>query len=395
VATFLFNRPELSRLIPLAAFILVLQNLSVPGFAWLRAESRALFFSLLSITNLIVTLTANIVLVKFLHLGITGALMATGCGYGCVVLLTVPQLLVRSGLRVRRDIAWSLLTFGTPQVLSFVSVWILQLSDRYLLGRLGTLPEVASYSVAYSLGSVLATLIIGPFGLAWPTTMYTVAKRSDAPQVFRLIFRWLGMVLLFGAFGLAVASTPVLNRLFPASYRNAGPITPLVAAAIVFYGVYIMMMTGASIRRVVWMPAAFTVSAALSNVGLNLVLIPLYGSMGAAASTLIAYFLLAAIAYVANQRIYPVPYEVGRFMGAALVGAVLYAGTAAWVQIWGGHLVWVAGALGVVTYGLWLVFIAGGTDVLRSQAVQRGWAARNGVRPRPGGARSGGASPLP
>ena len=35
------------------AWVLLVQNLTVPGFAWLRAESKALFFALLSITNLL------------------------------------------------------------------------------------------------------------------------------------------------------------------------------------------------------------------------------------------------------------------------------------------------------------------------------------------------------
>ena len=41
-------------------------------------------------------------------------------------------------------------------------------------------------------------------------------------------------------------------------------------------------------------------------------------------STLIAYIVLAVLAYIVNQRIYPVPFEIGRFFLAVLVGVIIY-----------------------------------------------------------------------
>jgi hypothetical protein len=46
--------------------------------------------------------------------------------------------------------------------------------------------------------------------------------------------------------------------------------------------------------------------------------------MGAALATLFAYIFLACIAYIVNQRIYPVDFETGLFLMALLVGFVLY-----------------------------------------------------------------------
>jgi len=59
----------------------------------------------------------------------------------------------------------------------------------------------------------------------------------------------------------------------------------------------------------------------------NLILIPRYGAMGAASSTLIAYIVLAFAAYIVNQRIYPIPFEIGRFIVALFVGVALYVGS--------------------------------------------------------------------
>jgi O-antigen/teichoic acid export membrane protein len=370
LAGVLLQRPSLGSFVLLAAGVVVVQNLTVPGFAWLRAESRPLFFSILSISNLLIVLSINLLLVGLLHWGVEGSLLATGSGYAFVALCTLPLLLWRSRLKVRRDIAWSLLTFGGPQVLSYISVWVLQLSDRYLLSLMVSLAQAASYAVAYSLGAVLATLVIAPFSLAWPAMMYSVAKRKEAAYIFQVVFRWFSIVLLFVAFAVSIAGSLLLDLLFPKNYHSAAPIIPIVAESIVFYGLYIVFMTGASIRRKTWMPAVFTAVAAVANVGLNLVLIPLYGSAGAAASTLIAYMVLALVAYFANQRIYPVPYEMRRFWLAVACGVTLYIGADVLSLFLSGFWHWPLTIVCLLLYGICLLFLGRGMGLLRTHGAR-------------------------
>ena len=341
-----------------ASLVVLLQNFTIPAFAWLRAEGRALTFSMLSISNLLITLGATIVLLGVMHMGIAGSLIATGMGYSVVIVIMLPLILIRAGIHLRIDIARGLLSFGLPNVTNFVSVWILQLSDRYLLSHLGSLSQTASYAVAYSLGGVLSAVVIAPFTLAWPTTMYSIAKKDNAPQHFQLVFRWFSMVLLFAAFGLSFVSTVMLDLLFPPTYLSAAPIIPIIAASIMFFGVYNIFTTGVSIRRKTWFAVAFTTTSALINIVLNLVLIPLYGSIGAALSTLIAYAILALMAYIVNQRLYPIPFEIGRFAIALLIGGVLYVGANFLGQSQGKYVAWgiYLGALGL--YGCCLVLLS-------------------------------------
>jgi O-antigen/teichoic acid export membrane protein len=327
LATHLLSSPSGSDLVRLAGLAVLLQNLTVPGFAWLRAENRAGFFSTLSIANLLITLGATIALVGKMQMGLAGALLATALGSAIVVICTLPIMLLRAGVRLRFDIAWGLLTFGVPNVANFVSVWILQLSDRYLLSHLASLAQTASYSVAYSLGGVVSVVVIAPFSLAWPTALYSIARRKDAAYVFQLVFRWYSIALLFAVFALSLVATFMLDLLFPPAYHSAAPIISIIAVSIMFYGIYNIFLVGVSIQRKTWLAVIFTTLSALVNIGCNLILIPRYGSMGAAVSTLIAYVLLAFVAYIVNQRIYPVPFGIGIFIIALFIGVALYVGS--------------------------------------------------------------------
>jgi O-antigen/teichoic acid export membrane protein len=327
ISMLLFGTSSLNDTIRLSALVILLQNLTIPGLSWFRAENRAFFFSILSVASVLATLGANIVLVGVLHMGITGSLLAMGIGYMFITICTLPAILLFAGINVRPDIVKGLLTFGLPNVANFVSVWILQLSDRFLLSRIGTLSQTASYAVGYSLGGVLSSLVIAPFSLAWPSVMFAIAKRDDAAAIFRLVFRWYVLVLLFAAFGLALADVAVLTLFFPPAYASAASIIPVISTSIMFYGIYIIFTVGISVQRKTWLAVIFTTISALVNVGLNLILIRPYGAMGAALSTLLAYVVLAGVAYVVNQQLYPIAFELKAFAIALFLGISLYIGS--------------------------------------------------------------------
>ena len=310
-----------------AVLVVLLQNLAVPGLAWMRAENRAIAFAVLSISNLLLDFVITVVLVGFLHMGVVGSLLGTACGYAVVVICTLPLILLRAGVRIRVDIARGLLSFGLPSVSSYIALWMLQLVDRFLLAQLRSLSETAIYTVAYSLGGILSVLVLSPFSMAWSVAQFTVAKRDDASTIFRLVFRWYSIVLFFAAYALSLAAIFVLNTFFPLAYHVATPIIPIITLATLFYGIYNFLTLGMSIRRKNWFSVIFTTIAALVNIGLNLLFIPLYGSMGAAVATLLAYTLLACCMYVFNQRIYPVSFEITLFGVALGLGILFYLGS--------------------------------------------------------------------
>lgn len=342
LASVLLGSPGLASIIQIAALVILLQNLTVPGFAWLRAEGKAIIFAVLSVANLLTNLGLTVLLVGKYDLGIAGALLATGGGYGLVLLCTLPLLLFYIGrFKLRLDIARALLAFGLPNAVSFASAWMLQLADRFLLAHMRSLSETATYGVAYTLGGALSVVVLSPFSLAWPSTLFLIARRRDARHVFRLIFRWYALILLFMTYALSLAGLFVLNVFFPAGYRGAAIVIPLVALSTMFYGFYNYFTLGMNICKKLWYAVLFLASAALLNIGLNFVLIPFYGSLGAAIATVIAYVVLALETYLLNRHIYPVPFEVGLaglglglIIGCYLLGSFLAQGHTFWV-FWG------------------------------------------------------------
>lgn len=363
LSEFLFKSQSFSGSVRFTALVIILQNLTVPGVSWLRAEKRAVLYSALSIANLLLVLGTTIVLMGVLHMGVNGALLAQGVGFASIVVCTLPVMLLLAGrrqsLHLRSNIVRNMLSFGVPTIFSDMAAWVLQVSDRYLLSLFGSLAQTANYSVAYSLGGVLGPLFLAPFGLAWVPVMYAIAKREDATHIFRLVFRWWSFVLLFAAFALSLLSTFVLAILFPPAYHSAEPIIPIIALSTLFLGIYYFFTTGIYIRRKTAFNILFMSIAASVNLLLNIFFIPHFGAMGAAVSTLLAYMTLVVVTYIVNQKIYPIRFEIGRFISGLCVGIALYVGSS-WLAHSQKPLITCGISIGaLILYGVFLMLLGG------------------------------------
>ena len=123
------------------------------------------------------------------------------------------------------------------------------------------------------------------------------------------------------------------------------------------YAVYNYFNTAISIKRKTWFAVVFTTIAAVINVGFNLILIPRYGSMGAAWSTLLAYAILTVVAYIVNQRIYFIPFEIDIFIVGLAIGVLLYVGSDFLAQGRGTYVTWSISLIALILFCLVLALL--------------------------------------
>ncbi|GLV60200.1 hypothetical protein KDH_70220 [Dictyobacter sp. S3.2.2.5] len=311
-------------LLRLAALQLFLQNMTMPAFTWLRACGRAALFVVVSLFNLLLNPALTFLFVGIWQWGDVGVLLAACGGYVGVLLCSL--FLFNS--RVRWHISWplarQLLIYGMSTLPASCSVWVLQLADRYFLLAFGTLAQTASYSIAYTLGNILGPLVITPFSLAWYSALHVLARQTRARELFGLVFRWYCIVLLVMAFGVSLLANDVLLLFFPPSYTLAAPIVPLIALSNVFFGLFEFFNLGIVLRGKLRFNLLLLPLAALINLGGNCLLVPAFGSMGAAASTLLAYVFLALLACMVNQHLYPISLDLALYAVGLLLGGLYY-----------------------------------------------------------------------
>jgi O-antigen/teichoic acid export membrane protein len=97
----------------------------------------------------------------------------------------------------------------------------------------------------------------------------------------------------------------------------------LLAFAFAIYAGYTVLAIGSGRARRTQMNWVVTGIGAAVNVGLNFVLIPRYGMVGAAISTAIAYLILFVGMWIYAQSVYPVAYQWRRNVTAVLLAIAL------------------------------------------------------------------------
>ena len=219
------------------------------------------------------------------------------------------------------------LRFGVPIVPHQISTWTTRLSDRWLLAFLLVLPTaqerlalIGVYQLGYQLGSVVSMLATS-FNAAWTPFLYRVGETSAGPTVFRHMFTITSAGFLWLALALGAFAPEIIAVIARPGYEMAADVLPVVAIGSAFQAMYTMLVGIIFLRRrTAYLPIITVVSAAI-NIGLNLLLIPRYGIMGAAWTTLIAYVLFAILTWMFARAVYPLSLDYAR-VGVAVTVAV-------------------------------------------------------------------------
>jgi O-antigen/teichoic acid export membrane protein len=255
--------------------------------------------------------------------------------------------------------------------------------DKYLIGLLATVGGVGVYSIGQRV-SYLAfqymTAIENVFTPQVYQRMFGLGNKGGASigrYLTPFAYVSVGVSLL-----IAIFSEELLIVLTPQSYHGAIPIVALLAMS---YGImFFAKMPQLTYARKTFVTSILTVVSLGLNIALNVVMIPRWGALGAAAGTLIAGVLSGAVAFAVRQHYYRIAWEYrrlaamfGLFMGGSLAAIVLFqAGADYWLRL----LV----KVGVVGTFAWLGVRLGYLTWENYGMVRQMLLAR--VRPKPAGA---------
>jgi O-antigen/teichoic acid export membrane protein len=314
------SRADLVRLLALNCFFEVV--ILVPD-SILRARFQSARYSLLNVSALVVQLAAISYLVVFVSPNAHSVLLGRLIGTAFEALIFF--------WAARRDLSFSfstsriirMLAFGAPLVFGQISLTLFMTIDRYFIERYGTRTDVGVYSMANTIVSVITILVTVPFSQVWTVMRFSVMNEEGAEEYYSRVLTYVTYASMFGALGVAAVAGDALHLRGLKSYWAAGTIIPLLALAMVLDSASRVLNIGFTIKKRTIFAPIVTVAALLVNIGLNFLLIPGYGPMGATVATLISYFVFCALRYWASNRFVKIEYEWLRVFQVILVGALL------------------------------------------------------------------------
>jgi O-antigen/teichoic acid export membrane protein len=302
VIPLLVGRPD-RELLALALALAVTSGIRNLNLNYYRAASKLLIRSAIDLLGNVLELAAVIAVLSLgygLHAAL-GVLVVSGLAIAVVsslLILRATGLAAPSWATFREALA-----FSAPLLPATICMWVLDRSDRFILAHFLDQFAVGTYSAQYALATLLTfaqvplqMTLIPRVAQAWDQ------QRGEALDLLALALRlYLGTSLPFVIAAPLLAGPAISILASPAMAAGAGLNVLLIGIGLTAWGLSNLVSSvlyGAKQTRLV---SRATVLGALVNVVLNVLLIPRFGIVAAAAATAVTY-ILTLIAFVGSAR---------------------------------------------------------------------------------------------
>lgn len=310
----IFLGGEYKQLMQLVTIILFLDALWMLPMLILRADEKPRQYISYSLLNVILTMAFNIYLVVFLKMGITGVLVGNIIASGALLLATLPIIKKNYSFKsISRSALREVVKFGLPFFPAGIFTMVMELSDRYLLEWLADTAAVGLYSAGNKLGMFGLLLVMG-FNMGWTPYFLKKGKDADAPQLFARVSTYFlglvgGFIILIALWIDQLVQFRIGNAtLFGEEFWPSAQVVPIILLGYYFFGFYVLQLPGVfTTKQTKWVPL-FRGTGAVLAVLVNILLIPVFGIIGAATAKAIAFFGMSLSIFWFNQKYYPIPY---------------------------------------------------------------------------------------
>ncbi|HEY6906561.1 MAG TPA: oligosaccharide flippase family protein [Ignavibacteriaceae bacterium] len=317
-----------------SAGVLFLDSVTVIPFIQLRLQRKAKKFAAFKLINIGVNIVLNLVLILKYKMGIEAVLISNLFASLSSLILLLPAIFRNLRIRFNKDLFKKLLKFGLPYLPAGLSSMLIQGIDRPILGKLTSLDTVGIYNACYKLG-IFMMLFVNMFQYAWQPFFLQNAEEKNAKEIFSKVLTYFTLVsalilVILSLFIDNIVAIPIYHgrTLIDPAYWGGLSIVPIILFGYLFNGLYVIFTAGIYIEeKSIYIPLITGIGAAV-NIGVNFLLIPAWGIMGAALATLFAYLVMAAGLYIVTQKFYKINYEIAKltriFFAILVVGGIYY-----------------------------------------------------------------------
>ena len=276
-----------------------------------RGLNHNMEYSISAIVSAVGKMLFAMIFVWQLRLGLTGAVTAlmSASILSAIVLSAAIRIneLIDLSL-VDKAVMRELIQYSWPMVPNSMSMWVMRVSDRFVVTLFMGVSANAVYSVANKIPSLL-TLAQNTFTMAWQENASIVSKDDDAEAYYTQMFKTMFNIMA-GFLGLLICATPLLFAiLIRGDYGEAYFQMPILFLGMFFFsmctflgGIYVAYKDTKSV-------GITTVCAAISNLVIDLATIKWIGLYAASGSTLISYLFLMLFRMFDVRKIVRIKYD--------------------------------------------------------------------------------------
>jgi O-antigen/teichoic acid export membrane protein len=277
--------------------------------SFLRAEQRTKLLNLVAIIRRYGAIGLGVFFVFFFVKGLNGFYF----GQMLVGMIIFSFLVYQFVKRQRIDFACfstkifkDAMKFGFPLVLAELGHLLLNYADRYLIQLYLGSVSLGLYTAGYNLATHVTEVIIYPVAYAHtPIYMNILVNRGEkeTKEFLTKVFTYFLLAMIPLVFGFMAIGKDLISVLASRKYEEVYTILGYVVVGQSIYACSLILNDGLLIRKKTYILRNVIIIACFVNVGINIILIPRYGILGAAQATLISnIFHTIVITYYAFKE---------------------------------------------------------------------------------------------
>lgn len=195
------------------------------------------------------------------------------------------------------------LTLSLPLVLHSLSCVVLSSSDRIMITMYVGTTETGIYSLVYNM-TLMTTVITTSFENVWIPWFSKHLNNNDRDSINQAVVSYIMSVALIVC-AIIYVSPEMMDILAPKEYAPGKSMAPLLMTAVFVTFLYTISVNLEYYRKATKNIAKNTCMAAVLNVILNMIFIPKYGAIAAAATTLLSYIIALIMHYRDGKKLDP------------------------------------------------------------------------------------------
>jgi O-antigen/teichoic acid export membrane protein len=321
----LFDRESFAKALMLMMIGASMQPLIDFTLTQMRLEEKPLFYITTNILRLAITLGATIWFLKYANRGLEGIYEAQIMGNILFLIITSGYIYRSSIFSFSVPVVKEMIRFSLPLSLAAFSNVLLAVFDRYVLNYKSTLLDVGIYTQGFKIANTTKVFIISSVQLALAPAIFRIMNHPDHKMIYSKIMTWFTVIVVYfslflSLFGLEVTKVFTTGTIYWDAYK----IIPILSLGIIFGMLKDVSITGLQITKRTRVIGVIITAIAIFNLGLNMLMVPLWGIFGAATSSLVSQLVFFSVLYLYAQKHYPIPYRLDRVGMVIISGIILF-----------------------------------------------------------------------
>lgn len=240
----------------------------------------------------VTTALVSVLLVKTMSNRLSGRVF--GAALPTVLIgLVVYCLLLRSGHKLSMKYIWYALPICLPYIPHLLSMTFLNSLDKMMITDIRGEEENALYTIAYQCSSVI-TILITSLNSAFAPWLGEKLHDNSFSEIRSFAKKYI-LIFMYFAIGIMLVSPEIMMFMGGKPYMEAKYVMPPVMLGCVCQFVYTMYVNVEQFNKKTIGMALASASAALLNYVLNYLMIPKYGYIAAAYTTLVSFIWLLGV----------------------------------------------------------------------------------------------------